>query len=787
MTAATDARIAVTTTADALSRDGLAVLRPWHDAMLRLIAAEAAARVSGEAEQLARGVAATQAAMRQGLQGLAGLAATSEAAAHDTAADADWRAVARVAAATGIEVPPSPAPPALPPGSERLALMLDDSGLRRREVLLRDGWWAGQNGPLLGIAQRTGAAVALLPDRGGYRLWNPGGGGMVRVDADVAATVSPTAWMFYRALPNAPIRLGDVVRISLAGAGPTARRAAVLAVLGGLLGLAAPAATGVLVDRTIPSSDRGQITVIAVGLCAAAFGAACLKLSQSLALQQLEARLDINAQPALFDRLLRLPVTFFKRFGAGDLADRVMGIQTIRQMLVGSALSGAIGGLTSVLNLEVMLSCDAELALAGLAAAVATTAAGGAVAAVQLRRERALARQRGVAENFVLQAISGVAKLKAAAATGRAFAIWARLYAAQRRNFIASQQLANLQRVLTALLVPLATAGLFLVGSSVAADLAKQAAAAATDPAQEPVGAFGLAAWAAFSAAFGQLTGGLGSVVSAVTGLLGVVPHYERVRPLLEIPPEAAGPERRPGLLSGAIELASVSFAYGDGPPVLQDLSLSIRPGEFVAIVGPSGSGKSTILRLLLGFEAPTRGEVLFDGRSVGDLDMAAVRRQVGVVLQNGRLQPGSLLSNIGAGRPIALEDAWQAARLAGLEADTKAMPMGMNTVLTDGGSTLSGGQRQRLMIARALARKPRILLLDEATSALDNRTQSIVTETVAALGLTRVVIAHRLSTIEMVDRVLVIDRGQLVQSGTFRALMESPGLFQDLARRQML
>lgn len=244
------------------------------------------------------------------------------------------------------------------------------------------------------------------------------------------------------------------------------------------------------------------------------------------------------------------------------------------------------------------------------------------------------------------------------------------------------------------------------------------------------------------------------------------------------------------GMAGAFIEAKELRKTYHIGKievEALRGISFSVQKGEFVSVVGPSGSGKSTLLRLLLGFEMPDRGDVLFDGRSTADLDMAAVRRQIGVVLQNGRLQPGSLLTNIGAGRTIGLEDAWHAARLAGLEVDIRDMPMGMHTVITDGGSTLSGGQRQRLMIARALGNKPRILLLDEATSALDNQTQSIVTETVAGLGLTRVVIAHRLSTIERVDRVLVIDRGRLVQSGRFEELMNTPGLFQDLARRQTL
>ncbi|MGH7043349.1 MAG: ATP-binding cassette domain-containing protein, partial [Acetobacteraceae bacterium] len=444
-------------------------------------------------------------------------------------------------------------------------------------------------------------------------------------------------------------------------------------------------------------------------------------------------------------------------------------------------LLAAIAGVTSVLNLGVMLACSVELGLAGFAAALTGAAASTAAAWVQLRRERRLAQQRGVAESFVLQCISGVTKLKAAAATGRAFGIWARIYATQRRLFVAAQRMSNLQMVVQAALLPMSTALLFLVGAAVA----RPHATASLVPGTTDAATFGLAVWLTFSTAFGQLTTGMAALVRAATGMLGIVPHYERVRPLLETVPESAVPRVAPGRLAGGIELSGVTFAYGDTPPVLDEVSFTIHPGEFVAIAGPSGSGKSTILRLLLGFEEPGRGDILFDGRSLANLELAAVRRQIGVVLQAGRLQPGTMLSNIGGGRPIGLDDAWQAARMAGLEADIKAMPMGMHTVVTDGGNTLSGGQRQRLMIARALARRPRILLLDEATSALDNRTQSIVTETVAGLGLTRVMIAHRLSTIVSVDRVLVLDRGRLVQSGGFQELMTTPGLFQDLARRQ--
>jgi ABC-type bacteriocin/lantibiotic exporter with double-glycine peptidase domain len=282
----------------------------------------------------------------------------------------------------------------------------------------------------------------------------------------------------------------------------------------------------------------------------------------------------------------------------------------------------------------------------------------------------------------------------------------------------------------------------------------------------------------------------LHATIGASSSLLAIVdafPAYERTKPILEALPEVTETKTDPGDLSGRIELSHVSFRYkADGPLVLVDFSLQIKAGEFVALVGPSGSGKSTLMRLLLGFETPESGKLYYDGQDLAGLDMRAVRRQCGVVLQNGRLMPGDIYQNIVGTSLLTLEDAWEAARMAGLEKDIYEMPMGMHTVLGEGSSTLSGGQRQRLMIARAIVAKPRIVLLDEATSALDNRTQAIVTRSLEGLKATRIVIAHRLSTVQRAERICVVVKGRLVQSGTFEELAGRPGPFAELARRQL-
>jgi ATP-binding cassette subfamily C protein len=255
----------------------------------------------------------------------------------------------------------------------------------------------------------------------------------------------------------------------------------------------------------------------------------------------------------------------------------------------------------------------------------------------------------------------------------------------------------------------------------------------------------------------------------------------------MEALPETSQGKTDPGRLSGAIELSHVSFSYPGGDPVLNDVSFSIPAGSFTAIVGPSGSGKSTLLRLLLAFDAPGGGAILFDDKNLHDLDLRKLRRQFGVVLQGSPLLAGDIFSNIVGVSGGTLDDAWQAANFAGMEDDIHALPMGMHTAIGEGTSTLSGGQRQRILIARALVAKPRVVFLDEATSALDNQSQRTVAQSLLRMKATRVVIAHRLSTIAEADQIIVMDGGQVVEQGTYAELMEQAGLFADLGRRQRL
>jgi ABC-type bacteriocin/lantibiotic exporter with double-glycine peptidase domain len=404
----------------------------------------------------------------------------------------------------------------------------------------------------------------------------------------------------------------------------------------------------------------------------------------------------------------------------------------------------------------------------------------------QLRHTREELRHQGRLEGFVVQMLTGIAKLRAAAAEPRAMAQWSRYFVAQRDRFVAAQKWEAINTTVMSFLPTMATAILYAaIAYFLFGDLERANSAAAVGASSQ---SFSAADFMAFSVAFGQVMGSLAGMTQSLTQMLVVVPLIERAKPIIETAVEVPQACEPPGVLTGAIEFKHVKFRYvTDGPLVLDDISLRIEPGQFVALVGPSGSGKSTIARLILGFERPEVGDIFFGPKSAERLDMGAVREQIGVVLQHGRLSSGSIYDNIVGDARLGMDAAWDAARLVGLDRDVEAMPMGMHTVLLDGGATLSGGQRQRILIARALVRHPRILLLDEATSALDNRTQSIVTETLGKLSTTRIVIAHRLSTIEAVDQIFVMEKGRLVETGTYDDLMKRDGAFAALAKRQLL
>jgi len=644
------------------------------------------------------------------------------------------------------------------------------SRFHTRRVHLAGLWWRQDNGPLLGFRAEDDSPVALLPTSAqSYELVDPVAGTRMAVTAAVAGTLNGFAHTFYRPLPDGVHGAWGLVCFGLQHCGRDLRRLLLFALAVGLLGMVTPLATGILFDVIVPQSDRSQLVVVCVGLLVGAVAAALFQLSRDIALVRLEGKMSGTIESGIWERLLSLPAPFFRRFAAGDLAARAMGVATIRQNLSEVVVSTLFGSVFSLLNLGLLFFLDVRLALVACVLVVLVLGMIGLSAYLQLPLQRAVFNIRGNIAGMLLQFLTGIARLRVAAAEERALARWARDFSEQKRFAYRARLLANHFAVCHAVVPLLCTLAVF----------ASVGALGDEGPAQ---GAF-----LTFNAAFAQIVVALGMLNSAANAVLKVIPMKERLRPILETAPEVTPVQSDPGELSGEIDISRASFRYQpDGPWVLDDISLHIKPGTFVAFVGPSGAGKSTLLRLLLGLESPQTGSISYDRQELARLDAHGLRRQIGVVMQNGRLMAGDLLSNIVGSSLATLDDAWEAARRSGLDEDLRQMPMGMHTVVTEGGGALSGGQRQRLLIARALVSKPRILLFDEATSALDNRTQAIVSRSLEELRATRIVVAHRLSTIRKADLICVLKGGQIVQQGTYEELMRQAGLFRELARRQL-
>jgi ATP-binding cassette subfamily C protein len=653
-----------------------------------------------------------------------------------------------------------------------MAAVARASGFQTRRVMLRDDWWRRDGGPMLGVLDEGRRPVALLPAGGTrYELCDPSARTRTPVDAKVAGTLSPFAWSFYRPFAPGKVGLVALLRHGIQGCGRDVATLLIVGAAGGALAMAPPLATGLLFNSVIPGAERAQLLQLTTVLVAVAVAAALFQLTRAVALTRIEGRAGSAVQAAVWDRLLSLPPNFFRSRPAGDLASRALGVDAIREALSGATATAMLGLLFSFFNFALLFHFSGRLALWATGLASVLVAATVASSLVQLRRQRVLSRVQAEIEGVVLQLLSGIAKLRAAAAEARAFGLWAERFARQRRLRYAVRRANAGLASFSAAFPVLAQAVIFAVAATMVS------------------GEKGMKTgdFLAFMAAFGAFTGALLTTSQAVTQALAAIPQYEIARPILEAEPEVDGARADPGVLAGQVSVQHLFFRYAeDGAYVLDDLTLEAEPGEFVALVGASGSGKSTLLRLLLGFEQPESGSIFYDGQELGGLDILALRRQIGVVLQNGRLMPGDIYSNIVGSTGAPLDDAWEAARMSGLDGDIKAMPMGMHTVVSEGGTTLSGGQRQRLMIARAIVTRPRILFFDEATSALDNRTQSIVADSLAGLRATRIVIAHRLSTVIHADRICVIHKGRVVQRGRYDELMATDGPFRELALRQI-
>jgi NHLM bacteriocin system ABC transporter ATP-binding protein len=717
------------------------------------------------------------------LQGLVALLQPQIAA--GTTADDLLMVCGAVGRSLGVKI----APPVASENMERLNSPLEAiaraSRLRLRRVLLRDRWWQTDGGPIIAY-RRDQRPVALLPAAGDrYRIYDPSDANQATgpafnhlpiVDAAVAASLDPTAYIFYRPLPDATLQAWDLARFAFQGQSRNLLLLLGMGLLGTLAGMAIPLATGLLVDTALPTGNQKLLVQVGLSLLLVVLTSVGFEWIQSLATLRLETSSEVAMQAAVWDRLLKLKPTFFRAYTVGDLQSRVTGVSQIRRRLTGTTLRTILAGLFGLLNFGLMLVYSPSLAWVAAAVALLVMLVTISSGAFLLRKTRALLELKGEIFGLLVRLIEAVPKLRSAGAETRAFSVWGEKYRQQLALTLSTQYIEDSVRIFNTLLPSLTAALIFGVL------VLQLQQAQATGGSGISTGVF-----LAFSAAFGIFITGATSLSNAVLSVLEIVILWKRAEPILTAEPEVNAAKADPGRLSGQIVIDRLTFRYrDDGPLTLDQVSLNIRPGEFIALVGPSGSGKSTLMRLLLGFDSPLEGGVYYDGQELAGLDVMAVRRQLGVVLQNSRINSGSIFDLIAANTPISVTEAWEAAEMAGFAEDIRAMPMGMYTFVSEGGTNLSGGQRQRLMIARSLALKPQILLFDEATSALDNQTQAIVTHSLDRLGVTRIVVAHRLSTIRNADRIYVMQAGQIIQQGSFSELAAQPGLFAQLIARQL-
>ncbi|WP_175410045.1 NHLP bacteriocin export ABC transporter permease/ATPase subunit [Streptomyces sp. TRM64462] len=692
-------------------------------------------------------------------------------AASDDLAFAVCRRVARAAGVTLTE--PSARAGSTADGGDRLDVVeriAVASRVRTRAVRLDGPWWRRDAGPLVGRWASSGAPVALLWRRGRYEAVNPASGLRRRVDARTAAELEPRAVMFYRPLPDRPMAAWRLARFTLRGSGRDLRNLVLAGLVSVALGALVPVATGKVLGEYVAAAERSLIVQTALAVVVAGVVSAAFALLQNLTVLRIEGRIESVLQPAVWDRLLRLPARFFAGRSTGELASAAMGISAVRRVLSGTGPVVVQSCTVGFVNLALLLWFSVPLALVALAMLLVAGVLFLGLGLWQVRWQRRLVKLTHRLNNQAYQTLRGLPKLRVAAAESFAYAAWAGEFARSRELHRRAGRIKNLTTVVDAVHLPLCMLALFMLLAG---------------PAR---GTLSAAGFLTFSTSVTMLLTSVTMLTGALVSAAAALPLYEQVKPVLEEAPEVRGGSARPGVLSGAIEVRDVSFRYGDDAPLTLDgVSFRIEPGEFVAVVGPSGCGKSTLLRLLIGFEQPSSGSVLYDGQDLAALDRAAVRRQCGVVLQHAQPLTGSIMDCICGAESFSPDEVWAAAEMAGLAEDIRRMPMGLHTMIASGGA-VSGGQRQRLMIAQALIRRPRILFFDEATSALDNATQRTVMESTHRLDATRLVIAHRLSTVLDADRVIVLSAGRIVEEGAPATLLaDTGGHLYELVVRQMI
>ena len=653
---------------------------------------------------------------------------------------------------------------------DQLEYCLRPNGLMRRNVRLTKGWYKDAFGPILAFRKADGAPVAILPRSfSGYYFRDLETGKTQSLNRQTEDLFDEDAVCFYRPLPLKKLGIPDLI-VYLKNCLNTGDYVLLigLTLITTLFGMLMTNLTRALTGFVLESGNVSLLAGTAAFMLFAIISSQMISIVKTFMSNRIEIKSSLSVEAAMMMRLMNLPADFFRQYSSGELSSRYNAVNQLCSLLLGNVFTGGLTSLISLLYITQIFHYAPALVLPALLILAATLAVSVASTLMQIKISREV-MQKGAIENGMSYAlISGVQKIRLAGAEKRAFSRWAKAYAD------ASEPSYNPPVFLKANAA--INSAISLAGTILLYYLAVKTRVSGSE-------------YIAFNAAFGAVSGAFAALTGVALSVAQIKPILEMAEPILKTEPESSENKAVVTSLKGSIEISNVYFRYTDSMPyVVNGISMRINAGEYIAIVGTTGCGKSTLLRLMLGFEKPEKGAIYYDGRDISTLDLRSLRRKIGVVMQNGSLFQGDIFSNIVISAPhLTLADAWEAAETAGIADDIRAMPMGMQTIIAEGQGGISGGQKQRLMIARAVAPKPKILMFDEATSALDNKTQKQVSDALDHLKCTRIVIAHRLSTIKNCDRILVLDQGRIAEDGTYDELIAKNGIFADLVARQRL
>ena len=653
---------------------------------------------------------------------------------------------------------------------DQLDYLLDPQGIMRRVVRLPAGWYKDAAGSFLMIYKEGQIPVAVMPGLiGGYEFTDPLTLKKRRVNNETQKLFEEEAIFFYKPFPQRKIGIKDILVYMAMSRSVTDY--ALIFITGAIItaiGALTPMFNKLAYGKVLSSGQMPMLYGLMFFMISAAIGNVLFSTVSNLITQAVQTKQTVAIEAAVMMRVLSLPASFFRRFSAGELYNRTQSFTDLCKLLASAVLSTGLTSVFSLVYITQIFHYTPALVVPSLVITLITVVFSivSTLINTQVSREsmKLAAQESGM--NYAM--ITGIQKIKLAGAEKRAFARWGRLYAKEAEYLYNPPMVIKMNSVISAAISLIGTVVMYsaAISSGVTFDN-----------------------YVAFTSSYGFISGAFMQLSSVALLIAGIRPTLEMVGPILEEEPETAEKKQTVTSLSGNIELSHVCFRYADNmPDILDDLSIRIKPGEYVAIVGETGCGKSTLIRILLGFEKPRKGAVFYDGRDLNSLDLRSLRRHIGVVIQNAKLMMGSIYENITISAPwLGMDDAWEAAEAAGIAQDIREMPMGMQTMISEGQGGVSGGQKQRLLIARALAPKPKVLMFDEATSALDNLTQKKVTEAITSYNCTRIVIAHRLSTIQSCDRILLLRNGKIAEDGTYDELIERQGFFAELVERQRL